>query len=144
MKRFIQFVSIVIVLALLLAVPIHASEASTPRASHYIMRTCVYLYQNTDTEFEVWYEVVALNLMLEVGAYSIRIQESTDGQNWTTVKTFYASDTPSMVRENAWSHTGYVTYNGIPGRYYRARIPLFAGNSSGEGHVTDTTETIRL
>ena len=144
MKKFIRLVSLVMVAVMLLAVPVLAAEEAVPRASRYIMSTCVYLYQNTSTEFEVWYEVVALDLMNELGAYSIRVQESTDGQNWTTVRSFYASDTPSMVREDAWCHNGYVTYNGIPGRYYRAYIILFAANSSGEGHVSSTTETIRL
>ena len=144
MKRFIRLVCLVTVMALLLAVPALAAEEVAPRASHYISSTCVYLYQVTSTEFEVWYEVFAIGVMNEVGAYSIRVQESTDGQNWTTVKTFYASDTPSMVIENDIAHAGYVTYNGISGRYYRARIILFAANSSGEGHVSDTTETILL
>lgn len=144
MKRFIRLVSLVMVMSMLLALPTFATEEVSPRASHYIMRTCVYLYQNTNREFEVWYEVVAVDLMDELGAYSIVVQESIDGQNWSTVRTFYASDTPSMVRTDAWSHIGYVTYNGTPGRYYRARIILFAANGSGEGHVSDTTETLRL
>lgn len=144
MKRFIRLACLVTVMALLLAVPAFAAEEPTPRASHYIMKTCVYLDQISSTQFNVWYEVIALGIMDEVGAYSIRIQESTDGQNWYTVKTFYASDTPSMTIENDMGHSGYVTYNGIIGRYYRACIILFAENSSGEGHVSDTTETLRL
>ena len=144
MKRFIRLACLMTVMALLLAVPAFAAEEPAPRASHYIMSTCVYLYQNTNTEFEVWYEVIALGEMTELGAYSIRVQESLDGENWTTVRTFYASDTPSMVRENAWCHNGYVTYTGISGRYYRAYVTLFAENSSGEGHVAHTSETLRL
>ena len=144
MKRFIRLACLVTVMALLLAVPTFAAEEPEPRASHYIMRTCVYLDQTTSTQFEVWYEVVTLGVMDELGAYSIRVQESLDGQSWYTVKTFYASDTPGMAIQNDIGHAGYVTYTGIPGRYYRAHVTLFAENSSGEGHVSDTTETLRL
>lgn len=144
MKRFIRLVSLVVVMALLLAVPTFATEEVTPRASHYISSTCVYLYQVTSTEFEIWFEVFAIGIMNEVGAYSIRVQESLDGRSWYTVKTFYASDTPGMAIQNDIGHAGYVTYTGISGRYYRAYVTLFAENSSGEGHVAHTSETIRL
>ena len=144
MKRFIRLVSLVVVMALLLTVPAFAAEGETPRASHYIMRTCVYLDKIASIQFNIWYEVIALGIMDEVGAYSIRVQESIDGQSWTTVKTFYASSTPSMAIQNDMGHSGYVTYTGVLGRYYRAHIILFARSGSGEGHVSNTTEIIHL
>ena len=145
MKYFIRLVAVVMVVALLLAMPTFAAEEATPWASRYIMSTCVYLNPTSSTQFDVWYEVIALGIMDEVGAYSIRIQESTDGQNWTTVKTCTPATHPSMVIEDSAAHTGRIIYNGgISGRYYRARIILFAANSSGEGHVSTTTEIIRL
>lgn len=144
MKRFIRLVSLVVVIAMLLAVPAFATEDTTSRASHYIMSTCVYLSKIASIQFNIWYEVIALGIMDEVGAYSIRVQESTDGQNWTTVKTFYASSTPSMAIENDMGHTGYVTHTGRLGYYYRARIVLFARKGNGEGHVSNTTEIIQL
>ena len=144
MNRFIRLISLIMVVAVLLAVPVFSEEETAPKASHYIMRTCVYLDQIASIQFNVWYEVIALGIMDEVGAYSIRIQESTDGQTWTTVKTFYASDTPSMVLENDMGHSGYVTYTGYLGRYYRAKVIFFARNGNGEGQVSHTTEIIRL
>lgn len=145
MKRFVRLACLVMVIALLLAMPTFAAVEATPRASHYIMSTCVYISPTSSTQFDVWYEVIALGIMDEVGAYSIKIQESTDSQNWTTVKTCTPATHPSMVIENDMGHSGYVIYNGgIPGRYYRARVVLFAANSSGEGHVTHTSEIVQL
>ena len=145
MKRVIRLVSLIMVMVMLMVMPGYAAEEAVPRASHYIMSTCVYISPTSSTQFDVWYEVIALGVMDELGAYSIRIQESTDGQNWSTVKTYYASNTPSMVIENDIGHAGHVIYNGgIPGRYYRARVILFAANSSGEGHVTHTSEIVQL
>ena len=141
MKRFIRYISLFLIAAMLLAVPAFAAES---RASHYIMSTCVYLDQTSSTQFDVWHEVIALGIMDELGACEIKIQESTDGENWTTVKTFTPEEEPSMVTENAPGHAGHVSYTGTVGRYYRARLIMFAENSKGRGEVTTYTETLKL
>ena len=82
--------------------------------------------------------------MDELGAYEIKIQESTDGENWTTVKTFTPEDEPSMVAEDTYAHTGHVSYTGTVGRYYRARLIMFAENSNGRGEVTTYTDPLKL
>ncbi len=144
MKRLLRYMSFIIALSLLLAVPALAAENVTPRASDYIMSTCVYLDQTSGTQFDVWHEVIALGIMDELGAYRIRIQESTNGTDWTTVYTFTPEDEPSMVEEDSPVHVGYVTYTGVKGRYYRAKITMFAENSKGRGEVVTYTETLRL
>ena len=144
MKRWFRCISFLLALSLLLAVPAFAAETVTPRANDYIMRTCVYLDQISGTQFDVWYEVIALGEMEELGAYKIRIQKSSDGESWTTVYTFTQEDEPSMVLENSWAHFGYVTYTGVSGYYYRAKITMFAENSTGRGEVITYTETLRL
>lgn len=144
MKRWIRYISFFLTAVMLLSVPAYAAENATPRASHYIMSTCVYLDKTTSYQFNVWYEVIALGIMDEVGAYLIKVQESTDGQNWTTVKTYTPADEPSMVATNAPGHAGHVTYTGLSGRFYRAYIILYAKNSSGRGDVSDYTDTLYL
>lgn len=144
MKRWFRCVGFILAISMLMAVPTFAAENATPRASDYIMRTCVYLDQTSSTQFDVWYEVIALGIMDELGAYKIRIQESTDGSNWTTVYTFTQEDEPGLVSEDSPVHSSYVTYTGVSGRYYRAKITLFAENSTGRGEVITYTETLRL
>lgn len=141
MKRFLRYISILLAAVMLLTVPAMAAEA---RASSYIMSTCVYLKQTTGTQFRIWHEVIALGIMDELGASQIKVQESTDGTNWTTVKTYSYTDYSSMVTENAPGYTNYVTYTGTTGRYYRARVVLFAENSTGRGEVVTYTETLKL
>lgn len=144
MKRSFRFVSLLLVAVMVMAVPVFAKESAVPYASRYIMSTCIYLDQTSSTQFNVWHEVIALGIMDEVGACEIKIQQSADGQNWTTVRTFTPAEEPSMIEEDALAHAGHVSYTGMVGYYYRAFIILYAKNSSGRGEVFDYTETLRL
>ena len=144
MKRWFRCVGFILAISMLLAVPALATENVTPRANDYIMSTCVYSDQTSGTQFDVWHEVIALGIMDELGAYRIRIQESTDGSSWTTVYTFTSDEVPSMVEQDSHVHVGSVSYTGISGRYYRAKITMFAENSKGRGEVITYTETLRL
>lgn len=141
MKRFFRYISLLLVAVMLLTVPAFAAEQ---RASSYIMSTCVYLNPTTGTQFRVWHEVIALGIMDELGACEIKVQESTNGVSWTTVKTYTPADTPNMVAQDTAGYAACVTYTGIAGRYYRARIVQFAENSSGRGEVIDYTDPIRV
>lgn len=141
MKRLFRYISLCLVVAMLLAVPVLAVE---PRASDFIMSTCVYLDKTSSAQFNVWHEIIARGLMDELGACEIKIQESTDGTNWTTVKTFTPEEEPSMVAEDTYAHAGHVTHTGTIGRYYRARLVMFAKNSKGRGEYITYTDTIRL
>ena len=144
MKKTVQMISFLLVAVMVMAVPALAQESAVPYASRYIMSTCIYLDQTSDTQFNVWHEVIALGIMDEVGAYEIRIQQSADGQNWTTVRIVTPADEPSMIEQNSSAHVGVVSYTGTVGYYYRARIVLYAEKGNGRGEVIDYTETLRL
>lgn len=141
MKQFFRCLSIILVAVMLLSIPALAAEN---RASSYIMSTCVYLNLITSTEFRIWHEVIALDIMDELGAYEIKVQESTDGSTWRTVRTFNCANYPSMVDQNTHAYANYLTYTGTVGRLYRARIIMFAENSTGRGEVIVYTEPVRI
>ena len=88
MKKTVQMISFLLVAVMVMAVPALAQESAVPYASRYIMSTCIYLDQTSDTQFNVWHEVIARGIMDEVGACEIKIQQSADGQNWTTVRKY--------------------------------------------------------
>ena len=142
MKRFVRIISIILVAVLLLSVPAMAAEDT--RSSRYIMSTCVYLHQTTSNQFRIWHEVIALGIMDKLGASTIYVQESTDGNSWSTVWTYTSRGYPHMVAENDYFYTNYVTYLGTAGLYYRARITLFAEDSTGRGEVTVYTDVLKL
>lgn len=141
MRRFFRYISLLLVAVMLLTIPAYAAEA---RASSYIMSTCVYLDKTSSTTFDAWHEIIARGIMTKLGASEIKIQESTDGVNWTTVHTFTPTEEPTMTAENVPAYTAKVSYTGVSGRYYRARMTMFAENSSGRGEVITYTDPIKL
>ena len=144
MKRFSRLICMFLAAALLLAVPAAATETPEPRASIFFASSDVYLYQTSSTQFQAWFEVSALYPMDKLGASEIKIQESSDDENWTTVKTCTMSSYSNLIDENSGFHASYVSYTGTTGKYYRAKITLYAENSNGTGEWTRYTSSIRL
>lgn len=143
MKRFMRYVCVAVAIALLVAVPIRAEAADT-RASSYFWAYDSYLWRTSSTSFEVWFDVNACDWMDELGVNSIKVQRSSDGENWATVKIYYPDVYSQMICEDTASHTSCVTYTGSAGYYYRAQVIFYAKNSTGTGMVYDYAETIRL
>lgn len=133
MKRFIRCMCMFLVLTIVFAVPAFAVETVAPKASSYFMSSSVYLCNVSGTSFEAWFEVTGTGRMEEIGANFIKIQRSSDGVNWTTVKTCLKENYSSFIDNNSSSHAAGVSYTGTRGYYYRAYIQLYAKNSSGTG-----------
>lgn len=143
MKRLVRYACVAVAIALLMAVPVRAEAADT-RASSYFWAYDSFLWKTTGTTFEVWFDVNACDRMEELGVSSIQVQRSVDGNNWITMQTFLPEQYSQMICENTGSHGGCVTYTGVSGCYYRARVTFYAKNSSGTGLRVDYAETIRL
>ena len=144
MKRFSRMVSLLLAVVMVLAVPAAAMENENARASNFFMSSDVYLYQTSSTTFQAWFEVTALDGMDKLGASEIKIQESSDNVNWTTVKTCTSANYSNLIRENTGVHASYVSYTGTTGKYYRAKITLYAENSTGVGERIRYTSSILL
>ena len=143
MKRAFRFLSIVMVFALLGAMPVLADD-TTSKASSYFMSYDSYLWKTSGNTFEVWFDVAACTWMDELGASTIEIQRSSDGSSWSTMRTYHSSTYPQMICENTTGHAGYVSYTGTQGYYYRAYVTFYAKNSSGSAIRFNYAETIRL
>lgn len=133
MKRFVKLVSLVMVFAMCLVIPVGAEEIS-PYASNYFGSYRTYLGAETSTSFQVWFTVTALREMDELGVEYIEIESSSDGSNWTTVKTYYSDVYSDLMTTNTSAHAGHVTYSQKQSGYqYRAYVHFYAkdGNNSG-------------
>ena len=132
MKRFMRCVSVILVVIMLFATTAFAVE---PRGSYYFMCSSVYLYRqnSTDRTFEAWFDVTGTHSMYKIGAQLLKIQRSSDGENWTTMKTYRMEDYPEMICENTFQHDYCFTYTGTSGYYYRTYVELYAEDSSGTG-----------
>ena len=128
---------IALVLAFALVTPLYVSAATPevlqPKASYYLDSYNTYVCTMGGGNLQIWYTVVGVTDMDEIGVTSIRLYESTDNVNWTRVKTYSHENYSTMLAEDDWIHSSYVSYNGIAGRYYKAYVCIWAGkNGSGD------------
>lgn len=134
MKRLVSIFCILFILSSL-AVPASAAEI-TPYSSDFFLGYGVDISEQSSTSFRIWFDVVAVKTMQEIGASYIRLERSSDGTNWSTVKTYTKSNYSNMIAYDTTAHASYVTYsNRQSGYQYRAYIELYAKDySNGTGY----------
>lgn len=142
MKRFAHSVCVILALVLILSAPAYAASEATPWSSSYFASYDPCIYQVTATYFHIYFDVVAVRTMDELGVNYIELQRSPDGRNWTTVKTYTPEDYPQMICENTGFHYDYVTYQAEAGYYYRAHVTFYAKNGNGFGELYDYTSIV--
>ena len=146
MKKHVQMICILLSVCMIFAFPVSAdSEPQTWASLYFSIHDC-YLYKVDSSTFEIWYDVTATaTIMQELGVSSIEVERSADGENWSIMRTYDAEDYPEMIRENAGTHEGYITYRyATPGYYYRAYITFYAKNSSGIGERGRYTAVLHM
>ena len=134
MKRFVRIVCLIVVFSLLMVFPAQAAEPDT-RASSYFSAYRAYCYAVTSTKMEVWFHVIATGEMDELGTSIIKVQRSSDGTNWTTMKTYTKESYSQMIETDTGVHAACVTYTRTAGYYYRAHVTFYAKNSLGTGEL---------
>ena len=144
MKHISPIICTVLAVIMLFTVPVSAMENTDSRASNFFGSSDVYLYRISSTTFQAWFEVCAFYTMDKLGASEIKIQKSSDNENWTTVKTCTMANYSNLICENTGAHASYVSYTGTSGYYYRARITLYAKDGTASGEVTRYTASILL
>ena len=144
MKRFLRCTCLLLVLAMALSIPAFAAETSDPRSSSFFARSSVYLANVSGKSFEAWFEVTAVGGMDILGAKTIKIQRSSDGSNWTTMKTFSKDTYTNLVDTNTGYHATGVSYTGSSGYYYRAYIQLYAKKGANTGTMNEYTSSIYI
>lgn len=129
-----RIVAILLIAAMVLPLGAAAATVPTvqPRASYYLDSYNAYVYHAGSGEIQVWYKVIGVDYMDEIGALNIQIYESTNNMSWTLVKAYSHDSTPSMLAYNDFFHDGHVDYNGVVGRYYMAYVCIWAGEN-GDG-----------
>ena len=126
---------IAITLVISLCAPIGAQaampETAQPYASAYLMDYTAYICAMGDGDLEIWWEVTGTGYWADIGVLSVYLYESTDGVNWGWVKTFQFTEFSHMLRHNTYFSVDHVDYDGVPGRYYKAYVHIWAGPEDG-------------
>jgi len=131
----LRILSLVVVCLLLVPSTVNAAmpEAAQPYASAYLTSYNSYICAMGSGKLQIWFTVVGDTDMDEIGTLSIFLYESSDKTNWTRVKTYLHEDYSSMLAEDDWVHSSYVSYSDTAGKYYKAYVCIWAGkNGSGD------------
>jgi len=117
----------------LMTVPTFAagSEPAQPFASDYLSHYSAYVYPAGGGVVQVWFDASGTRVVDYLGSLMIQLYESTDGTNYTWVTTFTSNNDPSMLGQKTSFHSSHVTYNGVPGRYYKAYVNIYGGPAEG-------------
>ena len=128
-KLFIKVIAAL--LAIILFTPVHAQaaipETISPMASSYLSSYTAYICAMGNGELQIWFEVLGTRTQEYLGVLIVQLFESTDNQNWDCVKTYRHNNYPNMLAQNTFFHMDYVSYQGVPGRYYKAYVGIWGG-----------------
>lgn len=133
MKRFLRTVSLIMAVVLLLSVTTYAQEY-TSKSSSYFSSYRAYCTKLSSTTVGVSYQVLSLGIMDELGASSIKVQYSSDKENWTTAKTFTKADYPSMTETDTGIFASTLSCTVPSGYYYRAYVAFYAKDGTGTAY----------
>ena len=144
MKRFTNGICVLLVCVMVLSTAAIAAEPVEPRGSDFFLYSSVYFWRKTGQTYEIWFDVLGTDIMLELGARKIVVQRSTDGENWVTARTILKEDYPQMTEANSLRYANCVTFAATNGYCYRAIVYLYARNSTGIGSMMETTAVLDL
>lgn len=133
MKRITQVICWLLICSMLLEVPAMAAE----RASSYFVSHSCYLWEISDSEFQVCFNVTAKSGMDVLGASEIKVQRSTDGVNWSNVATYY-----DYYGYDRSYYSDEISYSDVTSGYYRAKVTFHAENDNGTGEYTAYTSSL--
>ena len=144
MKKLIKLACLLLSLAICLALPASADAGENSRASDFFHVTSTYIHRLNATQFEVWFDVGAVEGMDEIGALKITVQRSADGENWQNMFTYQPEYYPQMIAYNTGSHGACVPYHGTAGYYYRGFVTFYAKKGTGTGRMYRYTNIVSL
>jgi len=144
LKTLIRLTCLLLSLTICLALPASAETNTNIRASDFFHMTSTYIYRLNATQFEVWFDVSAVETMQEIGASKITVQRSADRENWQNMFTYRAEYYPQMIDYNTISHGACIPYHGTLGYYYRGVVTFYAKSSRGTGEMYRYTNIVYL
>ena len=126
---------IALALVISLCVPIGAQaampETVQPMASAYLADYTAYICAMGNGDLEIWWEITGTRTLADIGVLTVSIYESTDNVNFYWVKAFSSANHPHMLWHNNYFSMDHVDYEGVPGRYYKAYVQIWAGPEDG-------------
>lgn len=101
-----------------------------PQASDYLSTYHGYVSKSGNTIQPV-FSVSGTGRMEDIGATEIYLYESSDGVNYSMVKSYRHANYSNMLAHNTSAHASYMSYSGNANYTYKAYICVFAGRNGG-------------
>ena len=129
----IKLLTIVLVVALCAPIGAQAAVPETvqPMASAYLAAYTAYICPMGDGDLEIWWEVTGTRTWADIGVLEVYLYESTYNSKSYWVETFIFTDYPNMLWHDNYICIDHVDYEGVPGRYYKAYVQIWAGPEDG-------------
>lgn len=133
MKLFQQkFVRQIFISALVVLILISMSVPAFARASDYLVSYGGSVYKSDSTVY-VSFAVTGTSTMDDIGALSIMVYESSDGEHYSLKSTFRHEATSGMLAHNTGFKAGTISFAGSVNKTYKAYICVYAGkNNDGD------------
>ncbi len=93
---------------------------ASARSSNYLDLYGIVLTPQSGGKIVITVDVDGIRSMTQIGATTIFLYESTDGTDFTRIKTYNYEDYPTMMGSGRHFYEDVVTYSGVAGRYYYA------------------------
>lgn len=132
-RLLIKLLTIILIVSLCAPIGAQAAAPETvqPMASAYLADYRAYICAMGDGNLEIWWEVTGTDYWADIGVLTVSLYESTDNSNFYWVETFLFTDYPNMLWHNDYVCVDHVEYEGVPGRYYKAYVHIWAGPEDG-------------
>lgn len=129
----IKLLTIILVVSLCAPIGAQAAVPETvqPMASAYLMDYRAYICAMGDGDLEIWWEVTGTRTWADVGVLLVSVYESIDNSSFSRVSSFNFTDYPNMLWHDTYICVDHVDYEGVPGRYYKAYVQIWAGPEDG-------------
>lgn len=146
MRKTINILAVLLAVVVLLSPSAYAagSDQITPYESSTLRQYTTFLYVPSGNEIQIWFDVIGTRILDKIGVLRIEVQQSSDGQNWTTVEAFRCTDYDNMIATNSQTCCSYVTYYGTYGYYYRAYVTIMGQKGTEISSRFIYTDTVYL
>lgn len=132
-KLLVRVITIILITSMCTPIGAQAAmpETVAPMASDYLAEYTAYICAMGGGDLEIWFEVTGTGTWADIGVLTVYLYESVDNSNFYWVKTFQFTEYENMLWHDDYFCVDYVPYEGVPGRYYKAYVQVWAGPEDG-------------
>ena len=142
-SSFKRLVSLLLAVCMFSSIFCTFASAVDARSSNYLDSYVCSTIAESGGEIWVSVTVDAVVNATMIGASDIYLYESSDNLHFTCIEHFNYEDYPDMMGSGRHFADDVVCYDGTVGRYYYARVYVYAGNSTGYDTRTYDTATVK-